>query len=481
MSLRGPVSKTAGEHFFSEPLVGPRVGVLAVRARRRQLLADLERVVAEPVVDGEGVVPRGRLGRLLVRRFDVPGERRRGRTDDLGAAGSGQEAPPHARVGRRVVERWRVGEDLPRRVVLVVVDQILADEHAAVAGVDVGGEAHWSGTRRSPISTTSYAARAAPCGTGTATSSTPCTAVASTPASAVAIRAAWLADNVAAAGWLASRASDELTCQTSPSRTPTTSIPSRPASRSPNRCRNRTAAPSPIGATLITSSAFAARSVSPSSSRLVATYACAAATGSAGSPVGKRCAGRRQHGRRAELVPAGPARRPRPPWPSGRAVGAARPFRLSLSLTSIGSPGNSSGAFVRPPGAATLPVPMARTSAAAISAAAVPANARGCVRTFLHLLDGSLPSTRHVPKIARLRAFCEVPMGSAVVRPTQRGTDEGSSRRGAAHSRGSGVRSSGLRRCGGCRGGGTGGVRSQPRAVGRWRSIHGVEGRPIQR
>ncbi len=142
MSLRSGRLEDRRRALFPQPLVGPRVGVLAVRARRRQLLADLEGVVAEPVVDGKGVVPLRRLGRLLVRRFDVPGERRRGRTDDLVAAGPGQEAPPHAGVGRRVVERRRVGEDLPGRVVLAVVDQVLADEHATVAAVHVRGEAH---------------------------------------------------------------------------------------------------------------------------------------------------------------------------------------------------------------------------------------------------------------------------------------------------------------------------------------------------
>ena len=76
---------------------------------------------------------------------------------------------------------------------------------------------------------------------------------------------------------------------------------------------------------------------------------------------------------------------------SWRADGATRPLRLSFSLASSESPGNVPGSPVPllcSPDADTLPGPIARTSAAAVSAAA-PASVRDGVRTVLHLLDGS--------------------------------------------------------------------------------------------
>ena len=76
---------------------------------------------------------------------------------------------------------------------------------------------------------------------------------------------------VAGAGVPASRASDELTCQTAPSRTPIASMPSTAAGRLPKRCRNSTLAPGPIGATVNCSSAAAPSAVSPSTSEFAVT------------------------------------------------------------------------------------------------------------------------------------------------------------------------------------------------------------------
>ena len=210
-----------------------------------------------------------------------------------------------------------------------------------------------------------------------------------TPASVRAMRSAsaWL--SVAGAGAAASRASEELTCQTAPSRTPIEIRPSTAAGRSPKRCRMMTAAPAPIGATVSTSRAAAPASVRPSTSRLAATYAFAAAAGSAGSPVAR--------GAPAEASTAGVpsafqrARRPaaRSRW---RAVGSSRPERLSFTLLFCCSPGPPPGVvrcasdWALPPGsAAELPGDVASTSTAAVSSAMVPANARDRVRIWVLL------------------------------------------------------------------------------------------------
>ena len=188
------------------------------------------------------------------------------------------------------------------------------------------------------------------------------------PASVRAMRSAsaWL--SVAGAGAAASRANEELTCQTAPSRTPIEIRPSTAAGRSPKRCRMMTAAPAPIGATVSTSRAAAPASVSPSTSRLAAMYAFGRRPASAGRPVAS--------GAPAEASTAGVpsafqrARRPaaRSRW---RAVGSIRPARLSFTLFFCCSPGAPPGvvrcasAWALPPGSATeLPGDVASTSTA---------------------------------------------------------------------------------------------------------------------
>ena len=179
---------------------------------------------------------------------------------------------------------------------------------------------------------------------------------------------------------LASRASDELTCQTAPSRTPTASSPSRPASRLPNRCLSRTAAPSPIGATLMTSSAAAPRSVSPSSHDWRRRRPVR-------RPLGRPAVPRQAAAGRASARPAcrtrssGRGRLTSSALAAGARSAPTRPLRLSLSLTSSESPGNARVLRCLCSGRRalhTLPVPIARTSAAAISAAAARKRARWC-------------------------------------------------------------------------------------------------------
>ena len=133
-----------------------------------------------------------------------------------------------------------------------------------------------------PDSVTSYAARGAPDGMGTATlrtSNGPSGAVAR-PASCRAIRNASAGDSVAGSGARASRVSEEVTRTTLPWSTSTAASPSWPAGRSPYRWRSRTTEPVPIGRTARTSSVPV-----PNSSPLRERYARAAVTGSAGRPV----------------------------------------------------------------------------------------------------------------------------------------------------------------------------------------------------
>ena len=152
------------------------------------------------------------------------------------------------------------------------------------------------------------------------------------------MRSASAAESVAGAGAAPSRASDELTYQTAPSRTPTDSMPSTAAGRPPKRWRNRTAAPSPIGATVSSSRASAPLSVRPEQVAVAVTNARAPTTGSAGRPA-------------ASGLPAAPSSAAVPSAfqralipARGRAialarVGWTRPVRASLVLGDAWSPG----------------------------------------------------------------------------------------------------------------------------------------------
>ena len=143
MSLRcGDLNVVSGLQRCVEPLVRPRVGVLAVgpwaspsrcRAMNESLLVQLWTANA--------LLPRVVKVGLVAARVDVPHRRRRV-VEHQRAVRRRQPAPAHARVGARVVLRRRVREHRPGRVVLgQVVDETFADEHLAGLGVDERGEA----------------------------------------------------------------------------------------------------------------------------------------------------------------------------------------------------------------------------------------------------------------------------------------------------------------------------------------------------
>ena len=123
-----------------EPLVGPRVPVVPVRAGRRGPGADRAADEAVPFLGVDGRVAHRGVGRQAGRPVDIPREAVVGGADGPLTAGHLVEAPGHPGVGRGVVVRWVGWEGVPLGIVGLVVHVVLAHQHLRGPGVDVRGE-----------------------------------------------------------------------------------------------------------------------------------------------------------------------------------------------------------------------------------------------------------------------------------------------------------------------------------------------------